>query len=35
MVAVFAEFEANLRKEQQAERIAAAKARGVYKGRRC
>ena len=33
MVAVFAEFEANLRKEQQAERIAAVKARGVYKGR--
>ena len=34
MLAVFAEFETNLPKEQQAERIAAAKARGVYKGRR-
>jgi hypothetical protein len=36
MLAVFAEFETNLRNEQQqAERIAAAKPRGVYKGRRC
>ena len=29
-----AEFETNLRKERQAEGIAAAKARGVYKGRK-
>ena len=34
MLGVFAEFEANLRKERQAEGIAAAKARGVYKGRK-
>ena len=34
MLAVFAEFEANLRKERQAEGIAAAKARGAYKGRK-
>ena len=34
MLGVFAEFETNLRKERQAEGIAAAKARGVYKGRR-
>jgi DNA invertase Pin-like site-specific DNA recombinase len=34
MLAVFAEFETNLRKERQLEGIAAAKARGVYKGRR-
>jgi DNA invertase Pin-like site-specific DNA recombinase len=30
---VFAEFETNVWKERQAEGIAAAKARGVYKGR--
>lgn len=34
MLGVFAEFETNLRKERQMEGIAAAKARGVYKGRR-
>ena len=33
MLAVFAEFETNLRKERQAEGIAKAKAAGVYKGR--
>src|SRR5580698_3390094 len=33
MLGVFAEFETNLRKERQAEGIAAAKAAGVYKGR--
>ena len=33
MLAVFAEFEANLRRERQMEGIAKAKARGVYKGR--
>ena len=33
MLGVFAEFETNLRREHQAERISAAKARGVYKGR--
>ena len=32
MLGVFAEFETNLRKERQAEGIAVAKARGVYKG---
>lgn len=32
MLGVFAEFETNLRKERQLEGIAAAKARGVYKG---
>jgi DNA invertase Pin-like site-specific DNA recombinase len=32
MLGVFAEFETNLRKERQAEGIAAAKVRGVYKG---
>lgn len=32
MLGVFAEFETNLRKERQAEGIAAAKLRGVYKG---
>lgn len=32
MLGVFAEFETNLRKERQAEGIAAAKTRGVYKG---
>ena len=34
MLGVFAEFETNLRKERQAEGIAAAKARGVNKGRK-
>ena len=34
MLSVFAEFETNLRKERQAEGIAAAKAKGVYKGRK-
>lgn len=34
MLGVFAEFETNLRRERQAEGIAAAKARGVYTGRR-
>lgn len=34
MLAVFAEFETNLRKERQAEGIARAKAAGVYKGRK-
>ena len=34
MLGVFAEFETNLRRERQLERIANAKARGVYKGRR-
>ncbi len=34
MLGVFAEFETNLRKERQAEGIAKAKARGVYKGRK-
>ena len=34
MLGVFAEFVTNLRKERQAEGIAAAKARGVYKGRK-
>jgi DNA invertase Pin-like site-specific DNA recombinase len=33
MLGVFAEFETNLRRERQFEGIAAAKARGVYKGR--
>jgi DNA invertase Pin-like site-specific DNA recombinase len=33
MLGVFAEFETNLRREQQAEGIAAAKNRGVYRGR--
>jgi DNA invertase Pin-like site-specific DNA recombinase len=32
MLGVFAEFETNSRKERQAEGIAAAKARGAYKG---
>jgi DNA invertase Pin-like site-specific DNA recombinase len=31
---VFAEFETNLRRERQTEGIDAAKARGVYKGRK-
>lgn len=34
MLGVFAECETNLRRERQMEGIAAAKARGVYKGRR-
>ena len=34
MLGVFAEFETNLRRERQMEGIAAAKVRGVYKGRR-
>jgi DNA invertase Pin-like site-specific DNA recombinase len=34
MLGVFAEFEINLRRERQLEGIEAAKARGVYKGRR-
>lgn len=34
MLSVFAEFETNLRKERQAEGIASAKAKGVYKGRK-
>lgn len=33
MLGVFAEFETNLRRERQAEGIAAAKNRGTYKGR--
>lgn len=33
MLGVFAEFERNLRRERQLEGIAAAKAKGVYKGR--
>ncbi len=33
MLGVFAEFETNLRRERQAEGIAAAKSKGVYKGR--
>ena len=33
MLGVFAEFETNLRRERQAEGIAAARTRGVYKGR--
>jgi hypothetical protein len=34
MLGVFAEFETNLRRERQIERINAAKVRGVYKGRK-
>jgi DNA invertase Pin-like site-specific DNA recombinase len=34
MLGVFAEFETNLRRERQREGIRAAKARGVYKGRK-
>jgi DNA invertase Pin-like site-specific DNA recombinase len=34
MLGVFAEFETNLRRERQLDGIAAAKARGVYKGRK-
>nr|WP_245337557.1 recombinase family protein [Shinella sp. HZN7] len=33
MLGVFAEFETNLRRERQAEGIAAARKRGTYKGR--
>lgn len=34
MLAVFSEFETNLRRERQMEGIAKAKAKGVYKGRK-
>ncbi len=34
MLGVFAEFETNLRRERQLEGIKAAKAKGIYKGRR-
>jgi DNA invertase Pin-like site-specific DNA recombinase len=34
MLGVFAEFETNLRRERQLQGVAAAKARGVYKGRK-
>ena len=34
MLGVFAEFETNLRRERQAEGIASAKCRGVYRGRK-
>src|SRR3954468_14056475 len=34
MLGVFAEFETNLRRERQLEGIKAAKARGVYRGRK-
>lgn len=34
MLGVFAEFETNLRRERQAEGIAKAKAKGLYKGRK-
>src|ERR1700735_2822245 len=34
MLGVFAEFETNLRRERQMEGIAAAKAKGVYRGRK-
>jgi DNA invertase Pin-like site-specific DNA recombinase len=34
MLGVFAEFEANLRRERQLEGIAQAKSRGVYRGRK-
>ena len=34
MLGVFAEFETNLRRERQLEGVQAAKARGVYKGRK-
>jgi DNA invertase Pin-like site-specific DNA recombinase len=34
MLGVFAEFETNLRRERQLEGMAAAKARGVYRGRK-
>ena len=34
MLAAFAEFETGIRKERQAEGIAKAKAKGVYRGRK-
>lgn len=34
MLATFAEFETNIRKERQLEGIAKAKEKGVYKGRK-
>ena len=34
MLGVFAEFETNLRRERQLDGIAAAKSRGVYRGRK-
>jgi DNA invertase Pin-like site-specific DNA recombinase len=34
MLGVFAEFETNLRRERQLEGIGAAKARGIYNGRK-
>ena len=34
MLGVFAEFDANLRRERQLEGISTAKARGVYRGRK-
>jgi DNA invertase Pin-like site-specific DNA recombinase len=34
MLGVFAEFDANLRWQRQMEGIAAAKARGIYRGRK-
>jgi DNA invertase Pin-like site-specific DNA recombinase len=34
MLGVFAEFETNLRRERQLEGIKAAKAKGIYKGRK-
>jgi DNA invertase Pin-like site-specific DNA recombinase len=34
MLAIFAEFETNIRKERQLEGIAKAKEEGVYKGRK-
>jgi DNA invertase Pin-like site-specific DNA recombinase len=34
MLGVFAEFETNLRRERQLEGIRAAKAKGIYKGRK-
>jgi len=34
MLGVFAEFETNLRRERQAEGIANAKEKGIYKGRK-
>ena len=34
MLAVFSEFETNLRKERQMEGVAKAKERGVYSGRK-
>jgi DNA invertase Pin-like site-specific DNA recombinase len=34
MLGVFTEFETNLRRERQLEGVAAAKSRGVYRGRK-